>query len=222
MISLVCLSTVSQSPTIVVSVAISGRYNKLGFDAAAAGIRFSLSLFVRQRRQCPPKTERVAGSPLAQSGPWCWRRCRGACRRVRWHWCRCRRVCGWNSHHERVRELFAQPDPILLIDVEAVVRMAACRIERERTSANRERTKLILHRVVKPNQALAIGFDARGMLAAIATGRGIRVFGHPVIRPRAGSGDIQRADGRDPAFGPPDVAVWIDRDQVRNQACASG
>jgi len=60
------------------------------------------------------------------------------------------------------------------------------------------------------------------MLATTAAGMGIRVFGYPIIRPWASSGDFQRADGRGPTLGPPDVTVWIDRDQVRSQIRLAG
>src|SRR5205085_9402572 len=64
---------------------------------------------------------------------------------------------------EAVRELLVEPDPILRVDIEPVVRMSAAGTleEPERPSGHGERAEGVLERVIEPDEAVVIRADAR-------------------------------------------------------------
>ena len=99
-----------------------------------------------------------------------------------------------------VSKLLVEPDPILPIDIQAIMGMTIRGggvIEGERTGPTcRERTKNALERVVKPDIPVTINADPRGMRATGTAQQRIKVLTDPLIRPGYCLCNVQLGDRR--------------------------
>src|SRR5689334_11612161 len=94
-------------------------------------------------------------------------------------------------------------------------------IEREASSANGKRAKGVLQGVIQPDQPLPIGANARCMRTPTAARGGIEVFSYALICAWLSGGHVQHSNSADPAFGPPDIAVRVNGNQMWSQAGAA-
>ena len=96
-----------------------------------------------------------------------------------------------------VRKLLVEPDPILPIDIQAIMGMTirgGSMVEGERTASTCwKRAKNALVRVVKPNSVVAINANSRGMCTTGTTHQRIEILLHPFIRPGHGCATFNSA-----------------------------
>jgi hypothetical protein len=121
---------------------------------------------------------------------------------------------------ELVGELLIEPNPVLGINVEPIMRVAptGAVVERKRSTADREGPEGVLERVIQPDQALLVDADTGCVRATRSAGGCIEILGYTAVCSRLCGSRIEHADGTGKTLRPPDVAVLICRDQVGGEA----